>query len=137
MKKFLSMMSAVVMLLAYTACTSEDDDDYRTYSVAVQLLTPEVADAPLEGVTVTATGQTGTALNAKTNQLGIAEFMLPEDIYTFTASYKISADGTAYTVNYTHRQTVSKQDFASSNKPFLPASLIDATSSNSCFRNFA
>ena len=112
MKKFLSMMSAVVMLLAYTACTNEDDDDYRTYSVAVQLLTPEVADAPPEGVTVTASGQTGTALNAKTNQLGIAEFMLPEDIYTFTASHKISADGTAYTVNYTHRQTVSKQDFA-------------------------
>ena len=39
MKKFLSMMSAVAMLLAYTACTNEDDDDYRTYSVAVQLMT--------------------------------------------------------------------------------------------------
>lgn len=39
MKKFLSMMAAVAMLFAHTACT-EEEDDYRTYSVAVQLLTP-------------------------------------------------------------------------------------------------
>ena len=29
MKKFLSMMAAVAMLFAFTACT-EEDDDYRT-----------------------------------------------------------------------------------------------------------
>ncbi|MBQ5839349.1 MAG: DUF4876 domain-containing protein, partial [Bacteroidaceae bacterium] len=114
MKKFLSMIAAVALLLAHTACTNEEED-YRTYSVAVQLLAPEVTDVPIEGITVTATGQTGTALNAITNQQGIAEFMLPEDIYIFTASHKISADGTTYTVNYKHQQTITKQDFASNN----------------------
>lgn len=87
MKKFLSMIAAVALLLAHTACTNEEED-YRTYSVAVQLLAPEVTDVPIEGITVTATGQTGTALNAITNQQGIAEFMLPEDIYIFSGSIR-------------------------------------------------
>lgn len=92
MKKFLSMMAAVAMLFAHTACT-EEEDDYRTYSVAVQLLTPEVADAPLEGVAVTARGVSGVALTAQTDEAGVATFALPEDIYSFSASHKFNADG--------------------------------------------
>ena len=114
MKKFLSMMAAVAMLFAFTACT-EDEDDYRTYSVAVQLLTPDVADAPLEGVTVTARGVSGVALAAQTDEAGVATFALPEDIYNFSASHKFNADGVVYVVNYVLQKSIASADFVNAN----------------------
>ena len=114
MKKFLSMMAAVATLFAFTAC-SEEEDDYRTYSVAVQLLTPDVADAPLEGVTVTARGVSGVALAAQTDEAGVATFALPEDIYNFSASHKFNADGVVYVVNYVLQKSIASADFVNAN----------------------
>lgn len=115
MKKLLSMLALAAMVLAHTACTNEDNE-YRTYSVSVQLETPDVAKSPLDSVWVVANGHTGTELKALTNEQGIAQFMLPEDIYNFSASHRMSVDGVTYTVNYQLQSTpVSKNDYVGGN----------------------
>ena len=112
MKKWIALFALAATMIGQTACTDDTDDAYRTYEVAVRLETPELAASPLAGVEVTALGQVGTELKAATDASGVALFALPEDVYTFSATHKLSADGSVYTVNYTLQRTVSRQDFA-------------------------
>lgn len=112
MKKTFALCALAAILAGQTACTNDNEEGYRTCEVAVRLETPELSDAPLEQVEVTASGQSGTELKARTDAAGVARFALPEDLYTFSASHRISAEGSVYTVNYRLQRAVSAQDFA-------------------------
>ena len=111
MKKLLAMCAFLAMAAGFVACNDDDEDGYRTYQVAVTLATPDVVTAPLEGVEVSALGQVGTTIMAITDATGVAVFDLPEDIYTFSASHKLSVEGELFTINYQHQQAISRQDF--------------------------
>lgn len=112
MKKYFTMIAVVAMMTGMVACTDDDVDDFRTYAVALQLLAPEqIPDADMSNIEVTALGSTGTSHVAATDKDGIAQFNLPLDRYTFTASNTLADDGVVYAVNYSMDVTISAQDF--------------------------
>lgn len=111
-KKMLSMM-AIALMFCVTAC-EDDEDGYRTYQVGVTLETPSITEESPVGIEVKAISQTGTELASRTNSEGIATFDLPEDHYTFSASYKLTIDGTVYPVNYQLQANVTAKELSTS-----------------------
>lgn len=112
MKKFFTLCTMVAVLFGMVACNDNDNNGINTYKVTMQLLAPEaIADADLSNIKVTALGSTGTELVATTDQNGVANFDLPLDRYTITASTTLADNGVIYALNYAKEVTVTAQDF--------------------------
>lgn len=114
MKRFITMFAFVAMTIGWAACSDDNDDDYRTYPVEIQLTTPEVGRAnasDMSGIEVSAKSSTGTVTVATTDVSGKASFELPEDAYTFSASYMFTMDGVSYPINFTTSFTVTKTSY--------------------------
>ena len=82
---FLLMLASIA--LPFVAC-NDDDDDYRTYEVSVQVAYPaETGLAPAAGVPVKLTNTLdNNEYSAETNVSGIAVFTVPVGIYSVSAS---------------------------------------------------
>jgi hypothetical protein len=92
-KLFYYAISALA--LCSTSCKDNDDDEYRTYSVTVQLAYPAESDfKPVEGVNVKLTNTTGSALDAATDNAGKATFTVPAGVYEASATDVRVTDGT-------------------------------------------
>jgi hypothetical protein len=88
----------ICTLLIITSACNDEDDDYRTYSVKVQLVYPDGFSAA-EGVTVTLEDNTNKAYEAKTDVEGKAVFTVPAGIYKVTATESRSLGATGYVLN--------------------------------------
>lgn len=99
MKKILYLLLCSTLFLCYS-CSDDDDDGYKTFSVAVQLSYPEGSGiSTSENVIVKLTNTSGSAYEAKTDINGKATFTVPAGVYEATASDKRSADGYTYIFN--------------------------------------
>lgn len=127
MKKFFSFFAIAAMIIVLASCNDDNENEYRTYKVTLQLLAPEqLPDADLSDIDVTALGSTGTSHTAATDADGIATFYLPLDRYTMTASKTMAANGVVYAVNYSLEKTLTAHDFATQN---VLALQVEATAS--------
>ncbi len=95
MKKILSIFSFVAMLFAAASC-KDTIPEVRLVDIEVQLALDGEPMA-VENVPVTLVDASGTVYDALTNASGTAQFSVPADIYTATASFKQSGDAEAYT----------------------------------------
>ena len=81
MKKiFYFIVSALLLCLA--SCDGDKEDEYKTYSVIVQLVYPSTSDfTPIADVEVKLTDAKGSVSDAKTNNEGKATFSVTAGVY--------------------------------------------------------
>lgn len=105
MKKHLSVhlhsiifpLFTLLFALLLTSCS--DDEEYRTFTVGIQLVYPEGGElSATEGVAVTLTGN-GMTYEAATDAAGACLFVVPNGIYEACAADRRAADGYAYVFN--------------------------------------
>lgn len=85
MKKAIYLLCSLLLAVTFYAC-SDDDNDYRTVEVAVELTYPEGA-APMEGVVISLKNTTNDiSYEAKTDAEGKALFNVPAGIYQASAT---------------------------------------------------
>lgn len=99
MKKLFALL-AVVAMLGFASCETNDVQEVKLYDVSFALRYP--ADSgiePIEGITVTVKNTNGTETTAVTDASGIAPFSLPEGVYEVSASEQRSLNGYTYTFN--------------------------------------
>lgn len=89
-----------LLTIGLSACSNDDDDDYKTFSVTVQLVYPDgLAPETQAGITVSATSAATGTSEATTDATGTALFTLPAGAYEFSASTQLAAEGYAYALN--------------------------------------
>jgi len=113
-KKFIAMIALAAITFGWVSCT-DNDDHYRTYPVTVQLTAPDIngnTTFNMEGIEITASGTTGTTIKDTTDEQGKVFFNLPEDVYSFSASYVQTVDGVAYPINFVKNFTVAAANFS-------------------------
>lgn len=115
MKKIIAMFAFAVMALGWVSCSDDDNDDYRVYAVEILLATPEIggdSSFDMSGIEVVAKSSAGTETAMTTDENGKVTFNLPEDSYSFSASYMQTVDGVTYPVNYVSSYTVTARDYS-------------------------
>jgi hypothetical protein len=94
-KKFFYLLIST-LFLCY-GCN--DDDNYKTYDVPVQLVYPEGSEfSAIEGLAVQLTNGS-TSYDATTDATGLAVFTVPAGIYEASATDKRSSGGAVYLYN--------------------------------------
>ncbi|MDR0573016.1 MAG: DUF4876 domain-containing protein [Tannerella sp.] len=83
MKKFFYFLVGTLILC--TSC-NDDDDQYKTYSVNVQLVYTGDNFEPVEGVEVKLTNSSGSAVEATTDHSGKATFTVAAGVYEASAT---------------------------------------------------
>ncbi len=110
MSKKINLLVLLAMGLIATffqSCKDDDDDDYATYSVLVQLSYPDGYDVA-ENVVVTLTSSDGTTYTDSTDTNGITTFGVPVEIYDVSVSERRTVSGKSY--NFTGSKSVTLTD---------------------------
>jgi hypothetical protein len=99
MKRFFYLMISVLVLVY--ACTDDNDGDYATYPLSVQLTYPAGSEfTATEGIRVHLVNTiTGAVFDTVTNVAGRAEFIVPAGLYEVSVTDVRSVDGAANIFN--------------------------------------
>lgn len=98
MKKILYLLVFCTLILSYSC--SDSDDDYKTFSVSVQLVYPANSGLePTSGIKVTLTDTNGRLYDTTTNSNGLASFIVPAGVYNVSVTDKRAVDGYSFYYN--------------------------------------
>lgn len=97
MRKFLSILSFALLLVAAMSCKKENNGPF---AITVQLVNSDATAFAVEGVTVSLAEASGAATyEATTDASGIAKFSVVVGTYTASCTYKTAEDGVRYAYN--------------------------------------
>lgn len=102
MKKLFYIFTFLLLALSY-ACSDDNESDYKTYSVSVQLMDTKVKNATinLEGIKVSLYDTSNNTYSSLTDNKGIATFTVPTGIYRAAASTTYTEGGHPKLYNWT------------------------------------
>ncbi len=105
---FILLFAIGLTAFCFQSCENDDDDDYQTYSVSVQLSYPDDYEVA-ENVSVILTNTTTSTTYAdSTDASGIASFEVTSGIYEASVSERRTLSGKAYNFTGTEPITVTE-----------------------------